>query len=71
MRENQNRDWNGAIADFDKAISINPTFVEAYNGRGLARYNQEDLDRRSLITIRLSPSIQTMLKFMVIERYPG
>src|SRR5688500_14946666 len=37
--------WDGAIADFDKAIAINAKSSEAYNGRGLVRYYKGELDQ--------------------------
>lgn len=37
-------DLNGAIADYNKAIELNPDLVAAYKGRGLAKQIQGDLD---------------------------
>ena len=37
LQENQFKDFDGAISDFDKAIVINPGFSEAYYCRGLAK----------------------------------
>jgi len=37
LLHNQAVDYSGAIADFDKAISINPEFADAYYCRGLAK----------------------------------
>ena len=31
------KDYQGAIADFDKAIEINPKYADAYNNRGNAK----------------------------------
>ncbi|MBW4575086.1 MAG: trypsin-like peptidase domain-containing protein, partial [Aphanothece sp. CMT-3BRIN-NPC111] len=33
-------DYQGAIADYNQALQLNPNFAEAYNNRGLARYKQ-------------------------------
>jgi tetratricopeptide (TPR) repeat protein len=41
MREG---DWDGAIAQFNRAIDLNPGFVEAYANRGAARNAKGDLD---------------------------
>ena len=35
-------DWQGAIADYTKAIEINPYDADAYNNRGNARKNLGD-----------------------------
>ncbi len=35
-------DFNGAIALYNRAISLNPNLAEAYNNRGLARSKQQD-----------------------------
>jgi tetratricopeptide (TPR) repeat protein len=37
-------DLDGAVADFNKAIEINPKFTTAYNNRGRANYKKGDLD---------------------------
>ncbi len=36
-------DKQGAIADYTKAIKINPQYAEAYNNRGVARKDSGDL----------------------------
>jgi tetratricopeptide (TPR) repeat protein len=36
-------DYSGAIADYKKAIDINPRYADAYSNRGLARYKLGDL----------------------------
>src|SRR5262249_23214338 len=38
-------DYEGAIADCDHAIAINPRLYDAYNNRGVARYALKDYDR--------------------------
>jgi tetratricopeptide (TPR) repeat protein len=38
------RNWDGAIADFDEAIMLNPHRVMAWIKRGNARFNKGDLD---------------------------
>ena len=35
---------HGAIADYDKAIELNPKFSAAYNNRGLAKNHKSDYD---------------------------
>jgi tetratricopeptide (TPR) repeat protein len=40
----QDKDFQGAIADYTEAIRLNPNFVEAYDNRGLAREKLKDLD---------------------------
>jgi tetratricopeptide (TPR) repeat protein len=37
-------DLDGALKDFDKAIRLSPTFVDAFKNRGVARAGQGDLD---------------------------
>jgi len=37
-------DLDGAIADFDAALTFDPRWAPAYNMRGSARYNKGDLD---------------------------
>ena len=37
-------DWDGAIAEFSKAIELAPTDTRAYNTRGMAKKNKGDLD---------------------------
>ncbi len=35
-------DFKGAIADYTKAIEINPQYADAYNNRGAAKYSLKD-----------------------------
>lgn len=37
-------DSDGAIADFTKAVELNPQFAEAYYNRGVARFHKGDAD---------------------------
>src|SRR2546421_10088511 len=37
-------DLDGAIADYDAALTFDPRWARAYNMRGSARYNKGDLD---------------------------
>jgi tetratricopeptide (TPR) repeat protein len=37
-------DQDGALADFDKALSLQPDLAAAYSGRGLVRNAKEDFD---------------------------
>src|SRR5262249_54536636 len=39
------RDYEGAIADCDRAIAINPRLPNAYSNRGVARHALKDYDR--------------------------
>ncbi len=36
--KNDSGDYSGAIADYSKAIAINPLYAVAYNNRGIAKY---------------------------------
>lgn len=40
----QKGDFDGAIADYTKAIEIDPRYVQAYGNRGIARKAKGDLD---------------------------
>src|SRR6267378_173670 len=44
IEEHQKGDYDGAIADFTKAIEIDPRAADAYMARGDARKNKGDLD---------------------------
>ncbi len=37
-------DYDGAIADYSKAIELKPDYAKAYNNRGVAKSNNEDFD---------------------------
>jgi tetratricopeptide (TPR) repeat protein len=45
LARNQKSDYDGAISDFDKAISLDSKSADAYNARGLAHYYKVDLER--------------------------
>ena len=38
------QDYRGAIADYNKAIELQPDYADAYNNRGNAKYNLHDLN---------------------------
>ena len=37
-------DYDAAIADYDRAIAVNPDYAPAYNNRGLAKAGKGDYD---------------------------
>jgi Flp pilus assembly protein TadD len=39
----KDRDYHGAITEFDRAIELNPSNAEAYSSRGVAHYRLGDL----------------------------
>ena len=53
-------DFDKAIADYTKAISIDPKYAEAYYNRGQAYYRKKNMRRRLRITPKaLSYSLRT------------
>src|SRR5438876_487692 len=40
----QKKDFNGAIADFNRALQLDPKLAKAYDDRGLAKQGKGDLD---------------------------
>ena len=43
------QDYRGAILDYNKAIELDPTYVKAYNNRGMAKANANLQDYRGAI----------------------
>ena len=60
----EQKDYAGAILDYDKAIELDPAFVDAYNNRGIA--NRITLARYS-ITIRHLSWILLLYMLITIE----
>jgi len=44
ISKSDSHDYKGAIKDFDKAIEINPEYVEAYINRGIAKALSGDIE---------------------------
>src|SRR5206468_3188053 len=42
--QNCRRDWDGAIADFDRALQFDPKLAQAYDTRGVAKEQKGELD---------------------------
>ncbi|MHC4595597.1 MAG: tetratricopeptide repeat protein [Planctomycetota bacterium] len=42
---NNKGEYEHAIAEFTKALEINPSLAEAYNNRGFAYYRKGEYDR--------------------------
>jgi tetratricopeptide (TPR) repeat protein len=41
----QKGDHDKALADFNKAIELNPNYALAYNNRGIAYFNKRDYEK--------------------------
>ena len=41
-QKDEAKDYSGAIADYTKAIEINPNYAKAYNNRGISKKNLKD-----------------------------
>jgi tetratricopeptide (TPR) repeat protein/V8-like Glu-specific endopeptidase len=39
-QKNEKGDYQGALADFDRAIALQPDYAEAYNNRGILKYEK-------------------------------
>ena len=63
-QESQNQKWDQAIQDFNEAIRQNPTYAEAYSGRGLAKWNKHDINGA---LADLSKSISIEPKYGVLD----
>ena len=38
----EQKNYEGAMLDYDKALELDPAFVDVYNNRGIAKYEQQD-----------------------------
>src|SRR5262245_66657828 len=45
LANHENGDYDLAMADFDKAIALDPTLAVAYSNRGMVHYDEGDHDR--------------------------
>ena len=60
-------DWDGAIADYTKAIELNPKDATVYCNRGMAKHNNKKSDEDGAIAdltkaIELNPTYATAFK---------
>ena len=66
-RKKKKKDYQGALADFDRSISINPNFAQGYAGRGNVKHTQLQDYRGALAdynqSIQLKPDIATVWYF--------
>jgi Flp pilus assembly protein TadD len=63
-------DVEGAIADFDRAIKLNPRKPEAYVNRGMVRLQQgrrREADRDFARSIVLNPSVRDFLEKRIAQ----
>src|SRR6185295_5098895 len=44
LEKQKKGDLEGSLADFTKAIELDPAYVQAYHGRGVTRHFKGDLD---------------------------
>jgi tetratricopeptide (TPR) repeat protein len=58
LKKQQHSDLDGAIADYTRAIKLNPDYTEAYNNRGNLKGAKEDTTGRSPTLTAPSNSIQ-------------
>ena len=60
VEKDRSKDYQGAIADYNVAIEINPNYAQAYNNKGIIKYKLKDYQGPDQGTQEgLTPSVKT------------